>query len=43
MLTVLITGNLTPFHDHMKLYTRKPDRLLEKSTCLIVIDKSNDI
>jgi hypothetical protein len=42
MLTMLITDNLSPFHDRMKLYTRKPVNFLEKKRCLIVVDKSND-
>jgi hypothetical protein len=33
MLTVLIGGNLTPSHDFMKWYRRKPPNFLEKSMC----------
>ena len=42
MLTVLITGNLSSFHYHMKLYTRKLANFLKKSRCLIDLNKSND-
>jgi hypothetical protein len=42
MLTMLITGNLSAFHDRMKLYTRKPVNFLDKKMCLLVVDKSND-
>jgi len=42
MLTVLIGGNLTPFNDFMKLYTRKPPNFLEKSICLFIVHKSNN-
>ena len=41
MLTVLIGGNLTPSHDFMKLYTKKPPNFLEKSICLFIVHKSN--
>jgi hypothetical protein len=41
MLTVLTGGNLTPSHDFVKLYTRKPPNFLEKSICLFIVYKSN--
>jgi hypothetical protein len=41
MLILLIGGNLTPSHDFMKWYTRKPPNFLEKSICLFVVYKSN--
>jgi hypothetical protein len=42
MLRVLISGNLTPSHDFMKWYTRKPHNFLEKSIYLFVVHKSNN-
>ena len=40
VLKVLIGGNLTPYHDFMKLYTRKPPNFLEMSICVDTISST---